>query len=398
MGKRVLQAIAVSLAAGLLAFALAGCTSSTSSASTSASTSAASASASAASASASAASASSAAFTPYTITDMGGREVTIEKPIEKAYATNLIGVLYIETMDIDKLGGFTNKLSDDEKKYLPEKYWDLPYLGGWSSANPSANIEEVVNAGIDVILVTAPPNEKMVQQANNITSQTGIPTIMVSSNLKDLPAAYELLGKVFQNEERGNKLSAYCKNELDEVSGLVAKVPADKVPSVYYAESATGLETDPSGSMHTQVFDFLGLKNVAEIAENTSNGLVGQSAVSIEQVIAWNPDFIVVNCTYSQGGETSVLVPEMRTSADWAGIKAIQDKHVYGTPYLPNNWIDRGPSVNRILGMKWLANLVYPDTFSYDIHAEAKEFFSTFYGRDLTDAQLDEILLYSSAY
>ncbi|MGD9474824.1 MAG: hypothetical protein AB7V37_07475 [Eubacteriaceae bacterium] len=66
------------------------------------------------SSSATAADSSSTDFQPYTITDMGGREVTIEAPIEKAYASNLIGILYIETMDITKLGGWTNELSASE--------------------------------------------------------------------------------------------------------------------------------------------------------------------------------------------------------------------------------------------------------------------------------------------
>ena len=59
---------------------------------------------------------------------------------------------------------------------------------------------------------------------------------------------------------------------------------------------------------------------------------------------------------------------------------------------LPYNWIDRPPSVIKVLGAKWLGNLVYPEYFDYDIVAEAKEFFRLFYGWELKDEQLNNIL------
>ncbi|MEN6462830.1 MAG: ABC transporter substrate-binding protein [Syntrophomonas sp.] len=328
---------------------------------------------------------------PFTVTDMGGRTVTIEKPINKAYASNLIGILYIRTMDITKLGGYTNQLSEDEKKYIPKEYWDLPYLGGWSTANPTANIEELVKANIDVILVTAIVDDKIIKMADKIQSQTGIPTVIVSSDINQLGNAYKLLGQLFQNEERGAKLGQYCVDELNELSKVLATIPKAQAKKIYYAEGANGLETDPFGSMHTQVFDFVGAVNVANIAENTTNGLVGQSTVSLEQIITWNPEYIIRNSTYT-GSNNPTSAKAILADPNWAGIKAVKDGRVYQTPALPNNWVDRGPSVNRVLGVKWLANLLYPDVVKLDIRAEAKEFFKLFYNLDLTDEQLNYIL------
>ena len=343
------------------------------------------------SSSATAADSSSTDFQPYTITDMGGREVTIEAPIEKAYASNLIGILYIETMDITKLGGWTNELSASEKAYIPDEYEDLPMLGGWSSANPTANIEELVNADIDVILVTAIVSQKVIDMADNIQSQTGIPTVIVSSDLNSLGEAYTLLGTLFEEAERGQELSDYCVESLAETKAMIDQVPDDEKVRVFYSEGTNGMETDPSGSMHTQAFDFVGAVNVADISENTANGLVGQSEVSLEQIIAWNPQFIIRNSTYTEADPTAA-VDEIMDNSDWANIKAVQDGNVYQTPALPNNWIDRAPSVNRVLGVKWLADLFYPDYVDYDIHEEAKEFFSLFYNLDLSDEDLNTIL------
>ena len=49
-------------------------------------------------------------------------------------------------------------------------------------------------------------------------------------------------------------------------------------------------------------------------------------------------------------------------------------------------------SSNRIMCVKWLGNLLYPEYFNYDVKDETKDFFKTFYHRDLTDDELNEIL------
>ena len=328
---------------------------------------------------------------PFTVVDMGGREVSFDGAIKKAFAANPMGIILIETMDFDKLGGYSSKLSEAQKEYIPEKYWDLPDLGAWSTATPTANIEELVKADIDVIIVIQQMTEKVKQMAENIQSQTGIPTVLVSSDLDQLAESYHVMGELFDDEERATILADYFTTELNELAALIGQVPEADRYSVYYAEGTDALETDPAGSFHTQVFDFLGLKNVAEVAENTTNGFVGQSQVSLEQVIAWDPDYIIRNAS-GTGSSENVSVKDMLAADEWAGLRAVQNGNVYATPALPYNWIDRPPSVIRLIGIKWLANLMYPDVFQYDIYAEAQEFFSLFLNIDLSNEQLDKIL------
>ena len=328
---------------------------------------------------------------PFTITDMGGREVSFDHAITKAYAANPMGIVLIETMNFDLLGGYSGKLSDQQKKFIPEKYWDLPNLGAWSTATPTANIEELVNAGIDVILVTQLMTEKVKQMAENIQSQTGIPTVLINTSYDGLADSYILLGELFNDPERGKMLSDYLRAEVAEIRENAAKVPESEKVTFLYSEGADGLETDPEGSFHTETFSLIGMLNVADVAENTTNGFVGQSQISLEQIINWNPQYIIRNFS-GTGTSDNVKASDILADPDWAGIQAVQDGHVYQTPALPYNWIDRPPSVIKVLGAKWLGNLVYPAYFDYDIVAEAKEFFRLFYGWELTDEQLNNIL------
>jgi iron complex transport system substrate-binding protein len=67
-------------------------------------------------------------------------------------------------------------------------------------------------------------------------------------------------------------------------------------------------------------------------------------------------------------------------------------KRVYLAPRLPFGWIDAPPSINRYIGLRWIARLLYPDRFPEDIHATAREFFKLFYQSEPDDAALDRVL------
>jgi iron complex transport system substrate-binding protein len=53
------------------------------------------------------------------------------------------------------------------------------------------------------------------------------------------------------------------------------------------------------------------------------------------------------------------------------------------------------PSIQRLLSMIWLGNLMYPDVFDYDIDDRVKEFYSLFFRYDLTDAELNDLMVYA---
>ena len=61
-------------------------------------------------------------------------------------------------------------------------------------------------------------------------------------------------------------------------------------------------------------------------------------------------------------------------------------------PNAPFSWMDRPPSVNRFLGLQWIANLLYPEAYNVDIRAVTRTFYDLFYSVKLTDGQLDDIL------
>ena len=110
----------------------------------------------------------------------------------------------------------------------------------------------------------------------------------------------------------------------------------------------------------------------------------GEGMVSLGQVLAWNPDAIVF-------GPDSIG-KTVAEDASWASLDAVRDKRCYTVAGAPYNWIGRPPGPNRLLGVQWLGSVLYPETFTYDMVARTKEFYSLFYRCDLTDSEAGGLL------
>ena len=115
---------------------------------------------------------------------------------------------------------------------------------------------------------------------------------------------------------------------------------------------------------------------------------IGMSNVSLEQVIAWDPQVIVAWDSVVRGG-ADVLI---RETDEWSIIRAVRDGRVYTMPNTPFAWCDRPPGVNRYLGMQWVANMLYPKHYDVDMVEVVKEFYSKLYWADIDDLFARELL------
>lgn len=318
------------------------------------------------------------------ITDMAGRTVTIPSKVKSVYCAVPTAEAMISSLCPDKLIGWVNKPTEASLKYLPERFATLPVIGGWMGQKVTANMEDIIKLNPDVIIYMT--NEYALakdETPKQIETQTGKPVIVVPSDLKYTAEVYRFLGDCLSETERGEKLASYCEEKMTQVKDAMAKVPEAEKRSVYYAENPDGLATDPAGSGHTEVLDFVGVKNVADVEMLTGMGL---TTVTIEQIINWNPDVMLVS-TSSADTYKNVM-----TNAIWKDIKAVQDGRIYVTPAVPFNWFDRPPNTMRVLGIQWFASVMYPNYISYDINSEIKEYFNLFYNVKLTDDEVKTLL------
>lgn len=316
------------------------------------------------------------------ITDMAGRTVEIPSEVDSVYCAVPTGEAMVATLAPEKIIGWVNTPTAASLEYLPPQLADLPVIGGWMGQQVTANIEDIITLDPDVIIYVGTDSALATDEVpDQIQNDTGIPVVCAPSSLEKTAEVYRTLGGWIGEAERGEQLASYYEEHLQAAQEKIATVPESDIPTVYYAENANGLATEPAGSIHAEVLDFCRVKNVADVPMQAGQGL---TEVSVEQVIAWDPEVIICHSGY-------LLASDIESNSQWADIQAVKDGKVYTIPAVPFNWFDRPPNVMRLMGIEWLASTLYPE-LDIDIDAATREFFSLFYKSDLTDEQVTSLL------
>lgn len=318
-------------------------------------------------------------------TDSAGRQVEIPLEVNKVVPAAGLAQMLLYTVNPDKLVGLANAPTDDLKKYMDEKYWDLPTFGQFHG--DTFNLEAIVAAKPDIIIDFGEAKDTIVEDMNAIQEATGIPTIFIEATLETTAEAYRIIGEIMGEEEQTNKLAEYCASTIADVQDKKASISDENRLKVYYGSGDKGLNTNAVGSFHMEVLDFVGVENVAVLDTAASKG--GGNEISMEQLLLWAPDAIVfapgtVYDAVSNGDEV------------WKNLEAVKNGSVYEIPSAPYNWLGFPPAVNRILGVKWLGNLIYPEIYPYDMVKETKDFYQLFYHYDLTDDEAKDLLAKST--
>jgi iron complex transport system substrate-binding protein len=184
---------------------------------------------------------------------------------------------------------------------------------------------------------------------------------------------------VLGRPEDGARLADAAASIFAGVDAVLTKVPEAERPRVYLARGPDGLETGLRGSINTEIIERVGAVNVAD-----APGQRGIANVSPEQVLLWDPEVVV---TWDEA-----FFEAVRTIPFWQNVQAVRENRVYLSPAEPFGWIDRPPSLNRLLGMKWLLKVLYPDEAPFDLRAATRDFYREFYHVDLGPEQLDALL------
>jgi iron complex transport system substrate-binding protein len=323
---------------------------------------------------------------PRIVTDMAGRKVEVPAQIHRVLSMSPMGTVLIYTLEPSLLLGWNYAPDAGERAFLAEPYRDLPTLGGWFGKDNTGNLEKIMQTHPDVLI--SMDDTFSIALAERVQNQTHIPVFILDGRLEHLSETYEKAGELLGSAPRAAELAAECRRTLNEIKQKVANIPQDKRRRYYYAEGPKGLETEPGGSSHVEALNFAGGVDVATGMQGQQG--YGRSPVSMEQVLRWNPEIVISARDHTS--TASEFYKTVWSDSAWQLVAAVRNREVYETPQYPFSWLDRPPSANRIMGIKWLANLFYPEIFRYDMRQETRRFYETFYHLRLSEAQLDELL------
>lgn len=208
----------------------------------------------------------------------------------------------------------------------------------------------------------------------------GLPTaLLLFGEEQYIRNAIAMLGEAIGKPDKVEMLMQW----RDETSAAIAEGLAgiedeDKPKIVYFFYALTDLHTEGKGTYADWQINHVGGVNAAA-------GMDGWGQVDIEEVARWNPDVILLG-TYESGLHIDRILedPVLR------GTNAVTDRRVYKMPLGGYRW--EPASHESPFTWMWLADLLHPDRFSFDLRAEVAEWYPKLYGHTPTEAQIDAIL------
>ena len=311
-------------------------------------------------------------------TDSCGREVTVPVNVEKIAISGPLAQIVVFALAPDTLVGIANAWDESAAEFLDTKYYDLPLLGQLYGGKGEMNPETLLAAAPNVVIDVGEPKKTIVEDMDALQEQTGIPFVHIDAYLATMDETYTMLGDLLGMADEAKTLADYCRSTYDRALSIAGSV---EKANILYITGDQGLNVIAQGSFHAEVIDMLA-NNLAVVEEPSSKGTGNE--VDMEQILNWNPDVIL----FAPGS----IYATVAENENWQTITAIKNGAYYEVPMGPYNWMGFPPSVQRLLGMTWMAKILYPTAADYDLYTEVSSYFQLFYHCELTQAQYDALV------
>lgn len=316
------------------------------------------------------------------IVDQIGRTVTIPDKVERTVVLqhqtlNLLVQLDATDKVVGVMSNWKQQLGDGYAQLAPslEK---TPKVGDLTSFDA----ESLVKLQPQVVFVTNYAPKEMIDKI----SALGIPVVAISlrkevnddkstlnPTLQNEEQAYNkglkegilLIGDIVNKSENAQALVNDTFKQREQVSQRLQDIPKEQRVRAYMANP--DLTTYGSGKYTGLMMEHAGAFNVA------ASTVKGYKQVSLEQVIAWDPEVIFIQDRYPQ------VVDEIKQDTRWQVIRAVKNNRIYLMPEYAKAWGYPMPEAMAI-GELWMAKKLYPEKFSdIDIQKAANDWYQKFY-------------------
>lgn len=328
------------------------------------------------------------------VIDQAGTEVTIPAKVNSIVSGGILPYFhtwYVATNSAKEIVGMhPNSYNAAENSILSKMAPEILNADTSFVQNGEMNVEELMKINPDVFFEIA-TDEKSIEQARN----AGINTVAIKAidaaaaePLATFNSWLKLTGEIASTTERADQFIEIGTDVQNEIYEKIDGLKAEEKPNalMLYQLSEQAITVGGKNFFGNQWLNATGANDVAE------NDVTGRKDVNMEQIYNWNPEIIyITNFTEIQPED---LYNNTIPGQDWSEVEAVKNKQVYKIPLGIYRWFP--PSGDAPLMLKWLANNNQPELFNYDMNAEIKSYYKDFYGYDVTDEEVEQILHPSS--
>ncbi len=314
------------------------------------------------------------------VADATGRRVPVPGQVRRVFPAGPPAAILVYSLAPDLLAGWPGRPPrPQEAAFMDPAAAALPEIGRLTGRDNTANLEAVLAARPDLVLDYGSVSPIHVQLAERVQAQTGIPTLLLDGGLAQIPETYLQLGTILGREQAAEERAGMADLILMEARQFAARLRQRGRPRIFYARGPRGAETGLRGSITTEIIEFAGAENVA-VGQQGARGL---AQVSAEQVLAWDPDWVI--------SLNPAFVDFARQDPVWRSLRAVKEGRLALAPALPFGWVDFPPAVNRLLGLMWLP-VLFGLRPADELPARVEAFHALFYHRRPSAAQLAQLL------
>lgn len=242
------------------------------------------------------------------VTDMMGREITLEEP-----ANRIVALSAADCEILYAIGAGDTLVGRGEYCNYPEAVASVPAVDSGSEMN----IEQVIALEPQVLLMSA-----MAQTAEQVETleAAGIKVVVSDADtIEDVYTSIEMIGTLMGKGQQAQQVISSMQSAFRDIE---SKAAGGQGKSVYFEVSPLeyGLWTAGSGTFMDEIADMLGL-------ENAFSDVEGWAEISEEQVLERNPDYIVTITMYY--GEGPTPVEEILGRSGWENLTAVKNGAIF---------------------------------------------------------------------
>lgn len=340
-----------------------------------------------------------------TVTDLAGRQVELELPIEKAVIgwTGSGGPFMtmsalLEDEIADHVAGWDNGLINNRAD-MYEAYVshvpglaDIPVVG--SPHKDDFNFELVVSLEPDAIIFPLGLQESTESTVASKLEDAGIPIVYMdyhAETIENHTASTMLLGELFGEEERAAQLVERYTSSISDISQrVVTAIENGKTPPrVYFEVGYKG--PNERGNSYGRGFMWGALMELAGANNITADSFAKAEPAAPEFVLDADPEVIVISGSYwpkqpdalfmgfqSDNSDTQKGLTAFSQRPGWEELSAIKNTRLHGIHH------GLGRELYDYTSVIALAKSFYPEEFAdLDPTAELKAYYDDFLPYDL---------------